>query len=108
MRTACGEITIRDRKTWILLDREEQLRRCLIEPSIEKMCEAYCNERRFDADARAEAQRGLGMLDPEIRLARPRPEDAAGEPALREMGLIASARSSNAIIAPMSSPSASR
>jgi hypothetical protein len=40
------------------------------------MCEANHNERRFDADARAEAQRGLGMLDPEIRLARPGPEDA--------------------------------
>ena len=51
------------------------------------MREAYCNDRGADADARAEAQGGLGMLDPEIRLARPRPEDAAGEPALREIGV---------------------
>jgi hypothetical protein len=85
LRVAGGEIAIRHRKTWILLDRQKQLRRCLIEPSIEKMREAYYNKRRFDADARAEAQRGLGMLDPEIRLARPGPEDAAGEPALREI-----------------------
>jgi hypothetical protein len=44
---------------WILLDREEQLRYCLIEPPSEEMRGAYISERRADAGARAEAQRGF-------------------------------------------------
>src|SRR5258708_24759401 len=49
------------------------------------MREAYCNERRTDTDARAETQRGLDMLDREVRQARPSPEYAADEPPMREI-----------------------
>src|SRR6516165_349011 len=41
---------------------------------------AYFYERRADAGARTEAQRGLDMLDRDVRLAGPMPEDAADVP----------------------------
>src|SRR6516165_11197454 len=37
--------------------------------------------RRADADARTEAQRGFKMLDRDVRLAGPNPEEAADVPA---------------------------
>ena len=71
MRVAGGEIAIRLRVAWILLDREEQLRHCLIEAPAEEMRGAYYEERRADAGAGTEAQRGFDMLDRDVGLARP-------------------------------------
>ena len=45
------------------------------------MCLAYYSERRADAGARAEAQRGLEMFDRDVRLARPTSEGATDVPA---------------------------
>ena len=69
----------------IILDREEQLRHGLTEAPAGEMRGAYYKERRADADARTEAQRGFGMLDRDVGLARPQPECAADKPAAREI-----------------------
>ena len=45
---------------------------------------AYCRERSADADAGAEPQRGFGVLDREVGLARPEPAHRALGPAARE------------------------
>jgi len=45
---------------------------------------AYCRERSVDADAGAEPQRGFGVLDREVGLARPKPAHRALGPAARE------------------------
>ena len=102
---AGGEKAISHGEARILLDREEQLRHGLIEAPAEEMRRPMYSERRTDAGARAEAQRGL-------RHARSR--DRAGPPNILRMplmyqpraklGLSASARSTSAIMAPMSSP----
>ena len=104
MGVAGGETAMRQREARILLDREEQLRYSLTEAPAGEMRGAYYKDRRADADAGTEAQRGFGMLDRDVGLARPQPECAADKPAAREFGLTASARSTNAIMAPMSSP----
>ena len=101
---AGGETAMRQREAWVLLDREEELRHGLTEAPAGEMRGAYYKDRRADADAGTEAQRGFGMLDRDVGLARPQPECAADKPAAREFGLTASARSTNAIMAPMSSP----
>src|SRR6516162_1545608 len=49
------------------------------------MCLAYHSERRADAGARAEAQRGLEMFDRDAGLARPTFEGATDVPAAREI-----------------------
>ncbi|HEY2541220.1 MAG TPA: hypothetical protein VGI28_17250 [Stellaceae bacterium] len=49
------------------------------------MREAYLKERRADAGARTEPQRGFEMLDRNVLLARVTPQDAAHEPAAREV-----------------------
>src|SRR5271157_3248199 len=81
MGIAGGENLIRVREARILLDCEEQLRHGLIEAPAQEMGLAYYIERRADAGAGAEAQRGLDMLDRDVGLARPSPEDAADKPA---------------------------
>src|SRR5215471_3764671 len=83
MRVAGGEIAIRERLAGILLDREEEFRHGLVEAPSEKMRAAYCEERLADAGAGTEPQRGLDMLDRDVRLARPDPEAAADVPAAR-------------------------
>ena len=55
----------------MVLDREEQLRRRLIEAPAEKMRGTDYSERVADTSARAKAQRGFDMLDRNIRLTRP-------------------------------------
>src|SRR6516165_1126801 len=45
---------------------------------------AYCRERRANAGAGTEAQRGFKMLDRDVGLVRPNPENAADVPATRE------------------------
>jgi hypothetical protein len=65
------------------LDREEQSRHCLIEAQTEEMSSAYETERRADAGAGTEAQRGFDMLDRGVGLARKHPEYAADVPAAR-------------------------
>ena len=49
-------------------------------PAVE-MRGAYYKERRAAAGTRTEAQRGLDVLDRNVGLARPLPEDAAEVPA---------------------------
>jgi len=68
------------------LDREEQFRHGLVEASAQEMRDANESERRADADAGTEAQRGFEVLDCEVGLARPLPEDAADVPATRNSG----------------------
>src|SRR5277367_5826452 len=83
MGKAGGESAIRLGVAWIILDCEEQLRHCLIETPADKMCDAYCSERRAAPGAGAEAQRGIDMLDRGVGLARPQPEEATDVPAAR-------------------------
>src|SRR5208283_6213430 len=83
MGVAGGENAIWVRKARIILDGEKEFRHCLIEAPAEEMCLAYYSERRADAGARAEAQRGLEMFDRDVGLARPLPESAADQPAAR-------------------------
>jgi hypothetical protein len=71
MSVAGREKAMRRREAWILLDREEQLRHGIIEAPSEEMRHTYRKERRADAGAGTEAQRGLIMLDRDIGLARP-------------------------------------
>ena len=66
MRIAGGKKAIRRRVAWVVLDREDQLRRCLIEAPTEKMRAAYCSERRADAGATTEAQRGFDTRDRDV------------------------------------------
>jgi hypothetical protein len=66
MRVAGGKNAIRVLETWILLDREQQFRHCLIEAPAEEMRDAYIEERCADSGARAEAQCGLHMLDRDV------------------------------------------
>ena len=63
MGVAGDKAAIRQREACILLDREEQLRHGLTEAPAGEMRGAYYKERRADADAGTEAQRGFGMLD---------------------------------------------
>src|SRR5712671_3424831 len=72
MGVAGGEKAIRLRVAWILLDREEEFRYCLIEAPSEEMRGAYYRHRRAVAGAGTEPQRGLDMLDRDFGLARPR------------------------------------
>jgi len=85
MGVAGGKAAIRQREACILLDREEQLRHGLTEAPAGEMRGAYYKERRADADAGTEAQRGFGMLDRDAGLARPQPQCAADKPAAREI-----------------------
>src|SRR5215472_12908739 len=81
MRVAGSEKAVWHRVAWVLLEREEQLWHGLFEAPAEEMRLAYSDERRADAGARTEAQRGLVMLDRDVRLARPIPQGTAEVPA---------------------------
>src|SRR5438270_7390887 len=48
---------------------------------------AYCHDREAYSGAGAEAPRGFGMLDRDVRLARPEPQVAADMPARAKFGL---------------------
>ena len=72
---------MRVRVAWIILDREEQFWHRLVETPRQEMRAAYCNELGADTGARTEAQRGIDMLDRDVGLAGPDPEDAANKPA---------------------------
>src|SRR5258708_12288465 len=48
------------------------------------MCPAYYSERVADAGAGAETERGIDLLNRDIGLAGPTPEDATNVPATRE------------------------
>jgi hypothetical protein len=52
---AGGETPICQRKAWIILDREEQLRHGLTETAAGEMCSTYYKEQRAAADAGTEA-----------------------------------------------------
>jgi hypothetical protein len=75
-----GFVHIPETAPWLLLDREEQLGHSLVETPTVEICGAEIRARRADADARTEAQRGFKMLDRNVRLARPNPEEAADVP----------------------------
>ena len=81
MRVAGGQVATRLWVAWILLDREEQLRRCLIEAPAEETRGAYYTERHADTGARTEPQRRFFMLNRDLGLARIHSEDAADVPA---------------------------
>src|SRR5438105_11078792 len=81
MRVAGGEIAIWLRVAGILLDREEEFRHSLVEPPSKEMSTTHYRKRVGDAGARAEAQRGLNMLDRIVGLARPNPERSTDRPA---------------------------
>ena len=85
MGIAGGEIAIRHGEAGILLDREEWMRRCLIEAASQEMRLTDDGERGADPGAWAEAQRGLDMRDRNVRLARLHSEDAADVPGAREI-----------------------
>jgi|HubBroStandDraft_6_1064221.scaffolds.fasta_scaffold33304_5 hypothetical protein len=80
MGIAGGEIAVRRREARIVLDRQEQFRHGLLEPPSQEMRLAYQRKRSADAGARAEPQRGFGMLDREVGVARKKPENAADMP----------------------------
>ena len=71
MRVAGGEIAIRHRVARVFLDRELQLRHRLVEAPGVEMRGADNKERRADAGARTEAQRGFDMLDRKCRVCPP-------------------------------------
>jgi len=56
MGVAGGETAIRQRESWVLLDREEEVGHGLIEAPADEMRGAYYKGRRADADAGTEAQ----------------------------------------------------
>src|SRR5271167_623988 len=84
MGVARGESALRLRVARIVLYREQQFWHCFLEPSTKEMCLAYREERRADPRAWAEPHRDFDMLDPDVGLARPSPEDAAELPLPRE------------------------
>src|SRR5580700_5463789 len=84
MGVAGGEKAISLRVGWILLDREQEFRHCLIKTPAEELREAYICERRTDSGSGAEVQRGLEMLDRDVGIARPHSEGAADVPTARE------------------------
>src|SRR5271167_3283604 len=82
MRVAGGEKAILFRKARILLDREEQFRHRLFEAPAEETRGPYLKKRVADPGAGTESQRGLDMLDCNVRLACISPEDTADVPAI--------------------------
>src|SRR5580704_1928801 len=84
MGIAGCEVPIRVGEAGVLLDREQQLRDCLIEASRIKMRGADCEESPADPGARAEPQRSLGVLDRDLGLAGIQSEHTADEPAASE------------------------
>src|SRR5271156_4332280 len=81
MRVTGGENAIRDRKARIVLNREEEFRHSLVEPTAEEVCAAQYEQRRASSGARTEPQRHIGMIDRNIRRARPESEKATDSPA---------------------------
>src|SRR5215470_2955969 len=71
VRLARGEGAIWQRAAWILLDRKEQLRHRFIEAPAEEVRYTQVEERRPDAGAGTEAQRGLETLDRDVGLSCP-------------------------------------
>ena len=71
MGIARGESAVWDRETRVVLNGQEQLRRRFVKPTFEEIGETDRAERRALTLARAQAQRGLDMLDREIGLAGP-------------------------------------
>ena len=108
MGVARGEIAVCKGMARVFLDRAEQFRHRLVEPPVDEICRANPHERRAHARARAEAQRGLDMLDRNIGLTGPNPEEPLTYQPRAKLGLSASARSTSAIIAPISSPKYAR
>jgi hypothetical protein len=66
------------------LEWQEQLRRRFVKPALNEIGVSHRGQRRTDTLARAQAQRGLKMLDREIGLARGEPEIAAHKPTAGE------------------------
>ena len=84
MGIARGENAIGLRKTRIFMDREEDLRNCLVEASAEEMCNADYERCPAGSGARAETQRRFDMPDREIRFPADQPQHAADVPAARK------------------------
>src|SRR6266567_5277234 len=65
------ENTVRGWKGWIVLEREKQLRHCLLETPSEKMRHTYLMKCLTNAGTRTEAQRGLKIFDRAVGLPCP-------------------------------------
>jgi len=83
----CGQIAIRHRVTWILLDCEEQFWHRLIESASQEMRLPDYGQRRANPGVRAQSQRVLDMLNRNVGLARLQSEDPADVPTARETGV---------------------
>ena len=101
---ARGEKAVCRREARIFLDRELELRYCLVEASAKQMSSANRRERRTYRRARAEALSRLDMLYRGIKLPRPTPDRPADVPATRKARIKRQRASIKAIIAPISSP----
>ena len=84
MGIARGENTVRVRIARIFLNGQEQLRRRFVKLAFEEMGFADQAQGRTHSLEWAQPQRGLGMLDREIVLTGPEPENATQKPAAGE------------------------
>jgi|HubBroStandDraft_2_1064218.scaffolds.fasta_scaffold20733_3 hypothetical protein len=71
-------------KAWIVLNGQQQLRRRLVKPAFEEIGLSHRDQWGTHTLARAQAQRGLEVLDREVRLTGKYPDDTAQIPAAGE------------------------
>lgn len=95
MDIARGENAAGVRIARIFLNRQEQLRRRFVKLAFEEMGFADQAQRRTRALARAQPQRSLGMLDREIVLTAPEPQNATQNQPREKLGVSVSARSTS-------------
>src|SRR5207302_9010680 len=81
MGIAGGETAVRTGMAWIVLNSQEQLRRCFIELTFEEIAHAQHDKGRTDTFARTHSQRNPDMLDGEIVLTVNMPKNAPHTPA---------------------------
>src|SRR5689334_18323698 len=84
MRVACREVAICGRVFRILLDAKKEFWDRLIVAPAQEMSDPDASDNQTDVSARTEPQCGFISLDRNIRLACPRPKDAAYVPAACE------------------------
>ena len=84
MRVAGREEPVGRRVVRILLDREKELRYCLVKAAAQEMRSANDGEREADLGARAQTKRSLGVFDRKLGLVRPVPQTGANVPTAGE------------------------
>src|SRR4029077_18350338 len=80
---ARGQIAVRNRIVGVFLDREQELRQCLIETPAEKMRGTDRADSHSDPSPWAKPYRGFEMLDRDVGLTRKPPQDPAHIPTAR-------------------------